>query len=269
MSKIEWTDRTINPIVGCSPISIGCKNCYARRMAQQLAGQGYLQYVQTQLWDGSVYYLGRKWFEEKVKKIPAGSRVFVCSMGDLFHKNVKDEWFIELCTVMSKRSDLTFQLLTKRAKEMRQRLERLGWSNPPNIQLGVTVETQELADERILELLKIPAAVRFVSCEPLLGRITLRECFRNWERQTGLDWVIVGGETGPNRRFVEEVLYEYVCREYGALSYWEGAAHWLCRQCKQAGIPFFFKKPPGGGKLGEDGFTLNTPEDLKIREFPK
>lgn len=288
-SKIEWTDIVINPIVGCSPISVGCQHCYARGYARRLAANPRIPenkrkaYEKVKNWDGTVHYMGREWFEEQVSKIPAGSRVFICSMGDLFHENVKAEWLEEIFEVMVANPQIEFKALTKRiehANDMLRRFTYFPWAS--NIHLGVTIETR-LQYSRIYYLREvIEAEIKYLSLEPLLGEmkdLPLED----------IDWVIVGGETGQGWRYwipfeLSEEDKNTITRRYAPSGWFDRRdqistlifPHWwfdwardIRDQCRRAGIPFFFKKPPGGGKLGEDGFTLNTPEDLKIRELPQ
>ena len=248
-TKIEWTDETWNPVTGCTKISPGCAHCYAERMAKRLAGRfGYPadepfrvtlhpERLDTPL----------RWRKPR--------RVFVCSMGDLFHKDVPDGWIYEILGIMALAQRHTFQVLTKRAARMYNYLsgfkgrtdimaaamcinenlrlhidtEAIEWPLP-NVWLGVTAESQEAADERIPLLLQTPAAVRFVSCEPLLGPIDLGLVDENggpndFARLSGLDWVIVGGESGP-----------------GARPMYPDWARSLRDQCQAAGVPFFFKQ---------------------------
>lgn len=257
MTKIEWTDCTWNPTTGCTKISSGCKNCYAARMANRLRGRfGYPA-------DDPFRVTLRPDRLELPFKWRNPRRVFVDSMGDLFHEAVPFDFIAAVFGVMAANPQHTFQILTKRPNRM---LEWYSWISPemdllnqiaewpifPNVWLGVTAENQKAADERIPTLLQCPAAVRFVSAEPLLGPLNLRRFFLDddgldleggWPQFAGLDWVIVGGETGPGARPMNPD--------------W---ARQIRDQCKEVGVPFFFKKM-GQGK--------ETPSDLMIREFPK
>lgn len=217
-SRIEWTDATWNPVTGCTAISAGCQNCYARRMALRLQAMGQRRYangfrvtVHPETLDEP-----RHWRKSRM--------VFVCSMGDLFHKDVPN-WFIqEVFRVMKECPRHTFQILTKRPERMATQDEKF-WS--PNVWAGVTVENQD-ATERLAELLDVPAAVRFISCEPLIGEVTLGNL-------RGVRWVIVGGETGPGARPMQPD--------------WARA---IRDHCLAAKVPFFFKRqggPRGGSPL--------------------
>lgn len=227
-TKIEWTEYSWNPVTGCTSASEGCQNCYAKRMANRLRGRyGYPA-------DPFRVTLHPEKLEEPLKwKKPR--RVFVCSMGDLFHEQVPDEYIAKVWEVMNNASQHTFLVLTKRPQRMKDFLARLGWyihdrdgypmeavldeggkCTVKNVWLGVTAENQQRADERIPILLQIPAAVRFVSIEPMLGPVVIPE---EWP-----DWIICGGETGPGARPIHPD--------------WVRS---LRDQCQAAGTPFFFK----------------------------
>jgi protein gp37 len=251
-TKIEWADATWNPVTGCTKISDGCWNCYAERMAKRSAGRyGYPADEPFRV----TMHPNR--LEEPLRwRKPR--RVFVCSMGDLFHGDVPFEYIARVFGRMHSAPQHTFQLLTKRPERMaafvdwyqETWLKGFPHAFPDEYQhvwLGVTAETQAMADERIPLLLQIPAAVRFVSCEPLLEPILLDdghasyltcnndctdqdedacesytisgECFR------GIDWVICGGESGP-----------------GARSMHPDWARSLRDQCTKNGTAFFFKQ---------------------------
>lgn len=245
-TKIEWCHETWNPITGCSPISEGCKNCYARRMAQRLKGRfGYPEDEPFQIVLHSLEVLNRPLKWKKARKI------FVCSMGDLFHELIP-EWMIT--QVMDRVlydgiSHHTFMLLTKRPQRMKEYFKSIDnmQNSFENVWLGVTAENQKCADERIPILLQIPAAVRFVSVEPMLNVIdirqwidpyrgldyTYRNCIKNHLisidqaealKVPTIDWVIAGPETGPGKR---ECKPEWIRDLY--------------EQCKAAGVPFFDK----------------------------
>lgn len=198
-TRIDWSDAVWNPVTGCTPISEGCQRCYAKRMAARLHGRhGYP--------DGDPFSVTLR--QERLDlplKWRRPQRIFVNSMGDLFHESVPFE-FIErmFVCVEEEASQHTYLILTKRPERMRDFIawyaarcsdESVGlqWEPATNVWLGVSAETQERANERIPALLDTPAAVRFVSLEPLLGPVDLRP----WR---GLDWVIVGAETGPGAR---------------------------------------------------------------------
>jgi protein gp37 len=331
-SKIEWTDATWNPVVGCSLVSPGCTNCYAMQMAARIEamneGAHKVSMAKDPEWGaiGKSHYAG---LTEPAKTGPVWTgnvalapdhiltaplrwrkpkRIFVNSMGDLFHESVPDEWIDRVFAVMALAPQHTFRVLTKRSKRMREsashadtprRLARalldmliagqipdgertitnVTWpldddapdDDPtlrawplPNVHVGVSCEDQPRADERIPDLLATPAAVRFVSCEPLLGEVDLTTLCPghyfidalsgrkyhdapegvNSATEVGarLDWVIVGGESGARARPMHPDW---------ALS--------IRDQCAAAGVPFFFKQMTKKGMI---------PDDLMIREFP-
>lgn len=255
MTKIPWTDQTWNPIVGCSKISDGCKNCYAETMAARLsvmigrigtggqtdAWSAYSSVVTDRRWNGSTALIASALSKPLLRKKPA--RFFVGSMGDLFHPSVPSEWIDQVMAVVSLCSRHIFQLLTKRPERMREYFERYYAGTPPlpNIWLGVTAENQAMADERIPALLQIPASKRYISVEPMLGPIEVPDdVLRN------LDWVIIGAESGPNRR---QCSLEWVSR-LGIL-------------CNCAAVPWFVKQIHDiNGKLVKS--PANWPQ-----EFPK
>lgn len=304
MTKIEWTERTWNPIVGCSIVSPGCTHCYAMRMAARLEHMASLEcekigrpagkpivgahYVGTTrkvngkpVWTGKVALAPEHILLEPLRR-KKPTMWFVNSMGDLFHEDVPDAWIDQVFAVMAMCPQHTFQVLTKRSERMRAYFARAtveGYEPVPdafdhaptefallyhmieiarkiggkfsmpivplrNVWLGVSAEDQRRADERIPDLLATPAAVRFVSAEPLLGPIDFKRlsvAHLNGDRITHfdamwggmrskidparLDWVIVGGESGPGARPMHPD--------------WARA---IRDQCQAAGVPFFFKQ---------------------------
>lgn len=333
-SKIEWTESTWNPVVGCTPVSPGCANCYASKMARRLDAMGQAKYRGLTTPHGAFNGVVR--CDEAALTIPLRwrkpRRIFVNSMSDLFHDGVPDAFIRKVFAVMSIAGQHTYQVLTKKpkrmaawfayevnslsgcqaelladddfdyswvskmqqslvsmAKKQKRRhghyLDRsldsingtrkgVGDANYwplPNVWLGTSVEDQTRADERIPWLLKCPAAVRFLSCEPLLGLVDLN-C-------DGVDLVIVGGESGPKARpcnveWIQDIV----------------------RQCKAAGVPCYVKQlgsnpilgdvsdpngwPTEGGtvdwengkirlKSTKGGDPAEWPEDLRVREMPE
>ena len=247
MTKIEWTQRTWNPIVsGCSIISEGCSNCYAMKMAHRLEAMGQTKYQGTTrktqgdrvVWTGKVKIDmdDKALFEPLKRKKP--TTYFVNSMTDLFHEDVPFEAIDKIIDVIAQSPQHTFQILTKRPenmlnyfKHLGQKIKEAGYDSIPstsddpldyvdvlhNLWLGVSVENQEQAYNRAPYLVQTPAYFKFFSCEPLLTEVKLP--------LYGIDWVIVGGESGHNARpmhpdWVRSIL----------------------NQCKNAGVPFFFKQ---------------------------
>lgn len=237
-SKIEWTDETWNVVTGCTKVSAGCTHCYAERMSKRLAGRyGYPADKPFQ-----VTLHPEKLAEPLKWKRPR--RIFVNSMGDLFHPDVPTLFLADVFSVMEQAKQHTFMILTKRPEGMKWlRLNGpiVGREPLPNVWLGVSVENQATADERIPLLLQTPAAVRFISAEPLLGSVDLhikgvdttcrcagcldlaKSSPDMWQAQR-IDWLIVGGETGPGARPMHQD--------------WVRS---LRDQCQTAGVPFFFK----------------------------
>ena len=316
---IEWTDATWNPTRGCRRISPGCVNCYAEKVAARFCGEGlpYEGLIKLGRWNGEARFapdkldLPLRWRKSR--------RIFVNSMSDLFYDGFSDEQLDQVLAVMLLAPQHTFQVLTKRAermarylsdpglymrilegpaRELRQRMPRLmeiGISNPAAVPAkwiwwGVSVEDQQRADERIPHLLRTPAAVRFISYEPALGPVdfNLRPmrsgCGPKPIKTTGIDWLIVGGESGT-----------------GARPFDIAWAHAAVAQCKAAGVPVFVKQLganpvglrddvcdacswglvvprkqhgldcPGGPVLHDPkgGDMAEWPADLRVREWPR
>jgi protein gp37 len=256
-TKIEWTDQTWNPVTGCTKISEGCAHCYAKRMSKRLAGRcGYPEAPHN--FDVTLH---PDRLDEPLRwRKPR--RVFVCSMGDLFHEDVPFGFIRRVFWTMWHWSSIhIYQILTKRPHIMLSFFDYLQGTDGgdliglPNVWLGVTAENQEQADKRIPILLQIPAAVRFVSVEPMLGPADLSEWINpqgatardDPARYSLLDWVICGGESGP-----------------GARPMHPDWARSLRDQCQMAGVPFFFKQwgecapygGPGASVKWSDGATM-------------
>ncbi len=308
-TKIEWTDVTWNPTTGCSKISPGCKNCYAIKSARRMGGNpnakikarfaGMTERVGGELnWTGVVKLAPGKLADPLHWRKPR--RVFVNSMSDLFHEGLSNEEIAAVFGVMAACPQHTFQVLTKRSERMREwfewggceeiyahwvgdtKLEIQAWPLP-NVWLGVSVENQEQADKRIPDLLDCPAAVRFLSCEPLLGPLEIKHRMQAkfpWGRKpymnanaymrshntAKIDWVIVGGESGPKSRECDVA--------------WIGS---IVNQCKGEGCPVFVKQLGArSGVFYEDGSFDQTklkdkkggdpsewPELLNVRQFPE
>lgn len=246
-SSIEWCDDTWNPVSGCTKVSAGCDNCYAETFAERWRGTSghYFEHgFDVQLRPDKLT-LPLRWRKPR--------RIFVNSMSDLFHDSVPDEYIAKVFAVMAAAPQHTFQVLTKRHARMRSLLSSkefeaavflahdegcfdgyFGYSKLPlpNVWLGISAENQQWADIRIPELLDTPAAVRWVSAEPLLGPIDLDNCGgyqavtpKPFPGLTYLKWVVVGGESGPKARPMHPD--------------W---ARSLRDQCQEAGVPFLFKQ---------------------------
>lgn len=240
-SAIEWTDATWNPVTGCTKVSQGCKNCYAETWANRKMGEfskdknrGFTDIICHE----DKLQIPLRWKKQR--------KIFVNSMSDLFHEKVPFEFINEVYDIIARCPQHTFQILTKRPERALMYYRQLGAmikeagldSVPtqsdnildyvgglPNIWLGVSVEDQKTADERIPILLQIPAKVRWISAEPLLGKIDINSSMRKQKGYADLDWVVVGGESGTKARPVNP---DWIFK--------------IRNDCKAAGVPFFFKQ---------------------------
>lgn len=225
-TRIEWTEQTWNPTIGCTKVSPGCKNCYAEIMARRLQAMGVRAYEK-----GFVLRLMPDRLKEPLERTKP-TIYFVNSMSDLFHENVPFDYVRDVFAVMAQAPHHTFQILTKRAERMAEFCE--GVAVPPNVWLGVSVEDRRYGVPRISVLRGIRAHVRFLSVEPLLqdiGQVDL----------SGIHWVIVGGESGPKAR---PMKHEWVDN--------------VKQQCDRAGVAFFFKQ---WGAWGADGQRRSKKEN--------
>ncbi len=229
-SAIEWTETTWNPTTGCDRVSAGCDHCYALTLAKRLKAMGSMKYQA----DGDPRTSGPGFgvaTHEDALDAPLHWRqprlVFVNSMSDLFHARVPPEFVRRVFAVMAATPQHTYQLLTKRSSRLRRLAPQLPW--PPNVWMGVTVEDVD-ALKRVDDLREVAAAVRFLSCEPLLAPLDGLDL-------AGIGWVVAGGESGPDARAVRSA--------------------WITElrdACTAAGVPFFFKQwggrtPKAGGRL--------------------
>jgi len=233
MSKIEWTDMTLNTSTGCEKISAGCQNCYAEKMHSRLRSMGNWKYS----FDFNTIRMWRSVLETKLPKKP--KRIFVNSMADLFHDRIDFLFMLEVLEMAADNPKHTFQILTKRPERA---LKFSNWMTagkpwPSNVWLGVTVENKKEM-HRIDTLKKIPAALRFISFEPLLSYVPV-----STEMLNGIGWVIVGAETGPGARKME-ISWVYNLATQAIISW----------------VPFFFKKASKGDVC---------PDELMVREFPE
>lgn len=298
MTSIEWTDKTWNPTRGCSLASPGCTNCYAMRQAHRFSGKGRAYEGLTVLRNKGPVWTGEVRYAPEVITAPlrwkTQCRVFVNSMSDLFHEKLEDDVIdtvfavMAICHMHETLPSHTFQILTKRAQRMRDYMRGLsigearrrlasvggalmedgdGWADQlahrmpwplPNVWLGVSVENQEYAAERLPLLLETPAAVKFVSYEPALGPV-------DFSPFLAIDWLIVGGESGPKARPFDVA--------------W---ARSVIAQCKAAGVACFVKQLGGHAidtlwwadfrrelKSAKGGDMSEWPEDLRVREWPE
>lgn len=242
-TKIEWTERTWNPVTGCTKVSEACQNCYAEVMSRRLKGMGQKKYA-----NGFKVTLHPECLNEPCSwRKP--SMVFVVSMGDLFHENVPFEYIDRVFDIIRKTPQHTYQILTKRAERMFDYWYlHIRYEIPENVWLGVTCESQKHYDRiRWLESIKIPN-VHFLSCEPLLGDISDIPL-------TNIDWVITGGESG-------------MCARRTDIEWFRG----LRDVCTESNTPFFFKQ---WGTWGEDGIKRTKKENgclldgVEWKQMPK
>ena len=219
ISKIEWTEQTWNPTVGCTKISPGCKHCYAETMSKRLTAMGTPGYE-----NGFALTLLADRLNDPIKR-KKPTVYFVNSMSDLFHERVPDEYIEKVFEVIAQTPHHTYQILTKRGARMARYFRTR--SVPANAWLGVSVEDRKYGVPRIDHLRKVPATIRFLSVEPLLSDVGELDL-------SGIHWVIVGGESGPKARPMKTEWAEAV-RE----------------QCQEQGVSFFFKQWGGWGADGK------------------
>ena len=227
-TTIEWTDATWNPVAGCTVVTSGCTNCYAMRFAARLEAMGVQKYRGlTRASGGRRVWTGAIRLDESALSVPLTwtkpRRVFVNSMSDLFHDDVPVEFIAKVWTVMEQTPHHTYQILTKRPSRMRQLLEGLGRPELPNVWVGTSIENADVL-WRADELRETPAAIRFVSFEPLIGSVADIDL-------TGIHWAIVGGESGPKSRPMEPRWVDEIKE---------------C--CRLEGVAFFFKQWGGKNK---------------------
>ncbi|MGA3014086.1 MAG: phage Gp37/Gp68 family protein [Bacteroidales bacterium] len=208
-TSIAWTEFTWNPTTGCTKISEGCNNCYAEKLSKRLKAMGNPKYK-----NGFALTMHADILEQPIswKK---SKMVFVNSMSDIFHENIDTAYIMKVFEVMNKTPQHTYQVLTKRSERLLKLSQQIRWT--PNIWMGVTVENNKHID-RINHLLQTSASTKFLSFEPLIAPIKI-------ESLTGIDWVIVGGESGPNGRLIKKE--------------WIDDIHDICNPDH---IPFFFKQ---------------------------
>ena len=263
-TAIEWTDATWNPVTGCTKVSPGCENCYMFRDYPRLKAMGVRGYG---LGAGQVF------LNEEVLQKPLGwtkpRMIFTCSMGDLFHSAVPWDFILRVFAVMARTPHHTYQILTKRPGRMAYFAEEIlpadyrnnhplwWWDWPPNVWAGTSVESGKYLP-RLDVLARVPAKVRFVSVEPMLGPVDLQEwlcngdCGMPWQECTGINWVIAGGESGSKARPAHPDWFRQI-RDH----------------CQAAGVPYFFKqfgeyRPAIGATLGPRFKLLGLDANGKI-----
>ncbi len=257
-TKIEWAEESWNPVIGCSKVSPGCQNCYAERLATRLRHmeknkpgekRHYTKVVAPGGWNGNIHLIPDRLDQPLHWKKPR--RIFVCSMGDLFHEDVPDE-FIERILNDCAVSQHKFLFLTKRVERMRDifkmKEDRDGFYGHPSIWVGATAENQREYDRRVPMLLQIQAAKLFVSMEPMLELID--PCLNIYLKDgPHPEWIILGAESGSKRRYCDP---NDVSKIVG--------------QCKAHDIPVFVKQLHINGKLSKN--MAEWPENLRVREYP-
>lgn len=254
-SKIEWTDHTFNPWVGCTKISPGCDHCYAEGWAKR---SGLVKWGGTRRRTSAAYWRQPLKWNAEAERVGTRPRVFCASLADVFDNDVPVEWRADLFRAIRSTPALSWLMLSKRIGNVLPSLKALGCDRlPENVWLGITVVNQEEADRDIPKLLGMPAVIRFLSCEPLLGPINLPKPLLRL-----LDWVIVGGESGP-----------------GARPFALGWGEDIVRQCWAADVPVFVKQV-GAHPVNREGERCphildrkgkvmeEWPEVLRVREFP-
>lgn len=266
-SKIQWTDHTFNPWFGCTKVSPGCANCYAENLMDTIwnkveRGKGNPRKLTSE----KNWNLPLKWDKEAAKQ-GVRKKVFCASLADVFDEEISWEWRVKLFNLIRKTTNLDWLILTKRPKIAKEFFDKYEVSDfekesfSSKIWIGTSVENQKAANERIPILAQIPVKIRFISGEPLLEnvKLNLEEYGRHPDYAFGIDWVIVGGESGNKARRMD---LDWVRN--------------IRNQCQQAEVKFFFKqfgsvlaKELGLTKTGHDFNEPNFPEEFKIREMPE
>ncbi len=233
-TKIEWANYTMNPWLGCTKVSSGCDNCYAEAMMDHRFGKVQWGPHGERKRTSEVTWRKPLQWARAARAIGKRPRVFCASLADVFDNQVPNEWRSKLWDLIAATPELDWLLLTKRPENI---LNMISEPMLPNIWLGTTAEDQKHFDHRYIKLSNIPAVVHFISYEPALGPLSIRESY------PFPDWIICGGESGPNRRQMDER--------------W---ARNLRDECAERSIPFFMKQMTGKTPI---------PEDLMVREFPR
>lgn len=295
-SKIEWTHHTFNPWTGCTKVSAGCANCYAESWSKRSGVVKWGPGGTRRKTSASNWQQPLKWNRE-AEQAGERRRVFCASLADVFEDREElREWREELWDLISECSNLDWLLLTKRPENIGR---MMGWFDedmPSHVWLGTSVENQDAADMRIPHLLRAPAAVHFLSCEPLLGPVNLAKPYGKWHEelvQPGIDWVIVGGESGHGARLCDvKDVYAIVrqCHEANVACFVKqlGARPWIdrnhpeCNQQLPSGATEADKVrfAEGLGEYLDHCYTFDLkdkkggdwsewPADLRVRQFPE
>lgn len=273
-TPIQWTDHSLNFWWGCFKVSPGCEHCYAETLSKRAGREIWGPAKATERWRTTGPWRDVRSWERRAGRLEERQRVFCQSMSDFFEEHPQlDAWRAEACYILDSLQWLDVQLLTKRPENI-ARMVPASWMEkwPEHVWIGTSVEDQKRADERIPHLLEIPAAVRFLSCEPLLGPIDLSAYLTpHWTTEEKpspkhgigfpptqrvarlrprVNWVIAGGESGAGARPMH-IDWARSIRD----------------QCQVAGVPFFMKQM--GGTRDKGGDLNSMPDDLRIREFPR
>jgi len=265
-SKISWTDYTWNPITGCTKVSDGCKHCYAERLSKRLSGRG--GYPKENPFEVTLH--ADKLDDPLHWKTPGN--VFVCSMGDLFHPDVRFTWVDEVMAVIREASWLKFMILTKRPEIMMSYMKHV--EVPQNLAIGTSIENQKMARRRLIYLVNTISYARFVSCEPLLGPVVLNgwneglkmsyllsgTYINNTIFRGGIDLVICGGETGPGARPMHPEWVRGLrdqCLGSGARFHFKSWGEWAAADQLPGGIEVESRNGPAYAQYTfEDGLTV-------------
>lgn len=244
-SKIEWTDHTFNPWIGCQKVSPGCDHCYAESLSKRYGWVEWGPHGERKRTSAANWKKPLQW-DKAAKRMGLRYRVFCSSLADVFDNQVDASWRIDLFDLIGETENLDWLLLTKRPEHIAKMLPT-NWSRDdwPNVWLGTTCEDQERYDRRWPILAKIPAAVRFISYEPALGPLNIQSMALVLDRPDAMfpHWVICGGESGPGARMMQPV--------------WAKA---LKEQCQLVGVSFFMKQMTSKAAI---------PDYLMLREFPR
>ena len=260
---IAWTDHTHNPWWGCTKISPGCDRCYAEAFDRRVGGSHWGPHAERRRIGENTLNQVDRW-NRAAERAGRQARVFCASMADVFDNAVPSEWRDDLWARVRRTPWLDWQMLTKRPQNIVKMLPPDWGHGFHNVWLGTTAENQEEMDRRAVALARVPAFIRFFSCEPLLSRVETplltrhQDEFGNWRESGAIHWVIVGGESGPGARPMR--------REW---------AESLLAQCRAAGVPAFFKQvgsnrgpdwPAGITGKGDD--LAEWPAELRVQEMP-
>jgi protein gp37 len=245
-SKIEWTDATFNPWVGCTKVSPGCDHCYAEGWAKR---SGLVKWGETRRRTSPATWKEPLTLEREAAAAGVRKRVFCASLADVFDNQVPDEWREDLFRLILRTPHLDWLLLTKRIGNVKAMLPADWGDGFPNVWLGISIVNQEEADRDIAKLLKIPARIRFLSCEPLLEAVDLTRWLVDGPRT--IEWVICGGESGAHARPMQ-IEWALTMKE----------------DCRREGVAFFMKQGSKTAAWPDFDNIATFPQRLQVREWP-